>query len=158
MDPAPNTGDIAKRTGGAPDQIGRFPAVRLPQDAFVIHFQEGVYGIMTPANRQAVGKWALQVGKRTDPELSPYLMEAYGFANKLGTPIIMALDLENALSEDEIKMRLKDRWEEAGLTGKADPLAVAHVLAGIRGITLGITCAKNRSAKSKSILPRTPPH
>lgn len=140
---------IAKKTGGTIDRIGNLAAVRLPHDAYVVHFSKDMFGVMLPANRQAVVGWVREVHSREEPKLSPYLQEAYGYASDLGTPIIMAIDLEHAVAESQIRSRLQEEWKEMGFEGKADPLAVVKVLASIRGATLGITLKDKPFGKIK---------
>jgi hypothetical protein len=139
MNPPVRVEDIARNTDGKYDRLGSLEAVRLPQDAYVVSFPDSVFGIMAPANRQAVKKWVQEVGELSQPGLSPYLLEAHRVADEIGTPIIMAIELEDAFSEAEVMARLKERWEEAGFQGKADPLAVGKVIASVRGMTLGVT-------------------
>jgi hypothetical protein len=134
----PDVATIAKRRNGTADNIGGTAAVQLPQDAYVLRFAADLVGFMTPANRQSVGRWIREVDTRAAPDLSPYLTEAFGFADN-GTPLIMALDLSDVATEEGVKARLQDRWQEAGFEGKANVLEVAQVLASIRGITLGVT-------------------
>jgi hypothetical protein len=134
-----NITEIATNTGGTVDKIGNLGAVRLPVDAYVVRFEQNVFGVMLPAHRQDVVRWAREVRDRNEPALSPYLREAYGYAAELGTPIVLAIDLQDAIGEEELHNRLKEVWEDHGFKGKADPLAVTKVLASIRGATLGIT-------------------
>ena len=70
---------------------------------------------MTPANRQSVGRWIREVLNQEHPRLSPYLMEAYGFANDRGTPLIMAIDLHDAVTESGVQARLEARWKDSGM-------------------------------------------
>jgi hypothetical protein len=141
--------EVAKRTGGTIDRIGELAAVRMPHDAYVVRFTKDAFGVMLPANRQSVVRWVREVHDRDKPKFSPYLSEAYDYANELGTPVIMAIDLENAVSESEIRSRVQDNWKDAGLEGKADPLAAIKVLASIRGATLGITLKDRPFGKVK---------
>jgi hypothetical protein len=145
----PEIAAVAKRTGGTVDRIGELASVRLPIDAYVVRFTKDAYGVMLPANRQSVVRWVREVHNREKPALSPYLTEAYDYANDLGTPIIMAIDLENAVSESQIRTRVQDSWKDFGLEGKADPLEVIKVLASIRGATLGITLKDRPFGKIK---------
>lgn len=140
---------VAERTGGTIDRIGDLAAVRMPHDAYVVRFTRDAFGVMLPANRQSVVRWVREVRDRGKPEFSAYLNEAYDYANDLGTPIIMAIDLENAVSESEIRSRVQDNWKDAGLEGKADPLAAIKVLSAIRGATLGITLKDKPFGKVK---------
>jgi hypothetical protein len=140
---------VAKKIGGTIDRIGPLAAVRLPSDAYLVHFEKDVFGVMLPGNRQAVVRWLREVIDRTTPKLPAYLMEAQDVSVDVGTPVIMAIDLDGALSEGEIRERMKDNWKDAGLEGKADPLAVSKVLASIRGATLGITLRDRPFGKIK---------
>jgi hypothetical protein len=149
VDRTTNVTEIAKNTGGTLDRIGELAAVRLPHDAYLVHFAKDMFGIMLPANRQAVVGWIREVHNREEPKLSPYLKEAYEYASELGTPIIMAIDLEHAVAESQIRSRLQEEWKESGFEGKADPLAVIKVLADIRGATLGITLKDKPFGKIK---------
>lgn len=146
---ATNVTEISKKTGGTIDRIGELAAVRLPHDAYVVHFAKNTFGVMLPANRQAVVGWIREVHNREKPQLSAYLQEAYEYASDLGTPIIMAIDLEHAIAENQIRSRLQEEWKESGFEGKADPLAVVKVLASIRGATLGITLKDKPFGKIK---------
>lgn len=149
VDRATNVTEISKTTGGTIDRIGELAAVRLPLDAYVVHFAKDIFGVMLPANRQAVVGWIREVHNREEPKLSPYLKEAYDVTTEVGTPIIMAIDLENAIAESQIRSRLQEEWKEMGFEGKADPMAVIKVLASIRGATLGITLKDKPFGKVK---------
>jgi hypothetical protein len=144
-----NVTEISKKTGGTIDRIGELAAVRLPLDAYVVHFAKDTFGIMLPANRQAVVGWIREVHDREQPKLSPYLKEAYEVTTDVGTPIIMAIDLQDAVAESHIRSRLQEEWKEMGFEGKADPQAVIKVLASIRGATLGITLKDKPFGKVK---------
>jgi len=149
MDPPVRVEDIVRNTGGKFDQIGSMEAVRLRQDAYVVSFPDNVLGVMAPANRQAVKKWVDQVGERRRPAVPAYLLEAQRFSDEVGTPIIMAMELEDMVSEEDILVRIKERWQDAGFQGKADPLAVGKVLASVRGVTLGVTLHDQAFGKIK---------
>ena len=69
--------------------------------------------------------------------LSPYLQEAFTYATKVGTPIIMAMDLGGLVSLTEIEQRISklDALKGANVPGKE----LVSLLQGIQGITLGIS-------------------
>jgi hypothetical protein len=57
----------------------------------------------TPANRQDVTRWLRQTNVSTPGgHLAPYLQTAFSYATKVGTPIIMAMDLGGLVSVNEI--------------------------------------------------------
>jgi hypothetical protein len=138
-DSIPDMAAIAKRTRGNLDNIGGVAGVQLPQDAYVVRFHSQLIGFMSPANRQSVGRWIRDAEGRTEVEVSTYLKEAYSFAQDGGTPVIMALDLNDVVTLPGVYAKLQQQWDEAGFQGKAELKDVAKVLASIRGVTLGIT-------------------
>jgi hypothetical protein len=87
-----------------------------------------------------VGRWVREAGAAPGPQLSPYLSEAYRFGNDLGTPIILAMDLEDVATPEAIRQMLQE-------SGKYKDAAVLEqrvaLLASIRGVTLGITLLRD---------------
>ncbi len=105
---------------------------------------------MAPANRQSVARWMREVDARSAPQLSPYLAEAYHFANDVGTPVILALDLEDAVTLAGLQERLQTYVANAFLAQHSlQAEQVAKVLVGIRGITLGMTFNEQPFGKIK---------
>ena len=139
---------IAMRSGGTVDEIAGREAALLPSDTYVVKFGPTKIGAMSPANRQNVSYWVNSVyndAKRKP--LTEYLTEAVSFAEDVGTPIIMALDLENSVSADRIRSRLH-RFQS--LKGKEEHFdELAELLSQIRGVTLGVTITDTMYGKLK---------
>jgi hypothetical protein len=127
---------VERLSGGTADQFGKFGAVALPGDAYVVQFAPQMLAAMSPANRQLVGRWVREAEASPDLHLSPYLKEAFGYANFIGTPLVLAMDLEDVATPDAIRQMLEE-------SGKYKDAAVlqqrVNLLASIRGATLGIT-------------------
>lgn len=148
LDHQPDLNQVVAMTGGAPDTIEGYSVVALPSDAYLVKFGPSTGSFMAPANRQSVARWLKQVKAKDDINVSGYLFEAYKYANDRGTPVIIALDLENAMPLAEIKARL---------TMQSDFLKkhnvnvdnAATMLSGIRGLTLGITFGDKPFGKVK---------
>ncbi len=131
MEAAKPIADYAKQLGGSVDKFGSVPAVRLPDDSFVLELADGVLGTMAPGNRQKVSYWVT----RTNRALSPYLTEAIGDLDTKAQ-IVMALDLTNAFSADDIERGLeKFASVEKAQVNKAE---LAKLLSGIQGVQLEI--------------------
>lgn len=140
--------DLARSSGGRLEFIDNHKAVALPTNAYAVQFSGNIVGAMTPTNRQSVGRWIRETDSRVHPDLSPYLTEAFGYANGLGTPIILAIDLQDvATSEDDLAL-LKASDNFANQTD-AELQRLAKVLAGIRGLTLGVTLGEKPFGKVK---------
>ena len=135
-------------SGGRLEFIDQHKAVALPTSAYAVQFSSNVVGAMTPTNRQSVGRWIRETDSRTHPDLSPYLTEAFGYANGLGTPIILAIDLEDVATPDEVLAMLKAS-DKFAKQPDAELHRLAKVLAGIRGLTLGVTLGEKPFGKVK---------
>lgn len=131
-------GDVAGRFGGTIDMVEGKSAARLPGDLFVVQLTDRVLAAHTPANRQDVGRW-LRSTDIADPSqrYSDYLGRAYRYATEVGTPLIMAIDLNQAASETQWAAGLGrfESWKGS----EEETLAAAKLLAGIEGVTLGVT-------------------
>lgn len=130
--------NVAGRFGGAIDMVEGKSAARLPGDLFVVQLTDRVLAAHTPANRQDVGRW-LRSTDTTDPRerYSDYLGRAYQYATKIGTPLIMAIDLSQLASVTEMVERLGEFESWNG--SDEETRGAAELLAGIEGVTLGVT-------------------
>jgi hypothetical protein len=128
---------IAEKHNGKPDQFGDVKALKLPGDTYLVLFDDRTGSTFRPDNRQMVGRWIDLVKSRTQHALSPYLTKALGYADIVGSPIILAVDLKNVISPVEIRERLGQ--SEVLKNFRADVDEVTSVLSTIEGVTLGIT-------------------
>ena len=127
---------VAARWGGEIDRIANRNCVALPDDSYVVQFGPNLVGAYRPGNRQNVTRW-LKTTDTSGDRLSPYIQEAITYAEKAGTPIILALDLEGAISAEFVKTRL---GEIEALKGREiDVEQWANAVASVRGVTLGVT-------------------
>ncbi len=145
-----NMPTLARLSGGQLDQIGSLDAVALPNDSYVLRLGDHVGGAMAPANRQAASRWVRECASRDSANLSPYLNEALGFVDKIGTPIVLALDLEDVVTADGIQTRLASASAADFVKKyKLDVDQTAQELAGLRGVMLGITFRDQAFGKVK---------
>lgn len=133
----PSLAAFAKANDGALGTIDGLPVVSTPADAYVVQFEPQIVAAMSPASRQTIGRWIRQTKSSPNPALAPYLWEAYRFANEVGTPIIMAIDLEHVASTEQITEGI--RGIELLKNEKLDLAETAKFLAGVRGMMLGVT-------------------
>ena len=133
---------FAQQRGGSVDVVAGESAVALPDDTYAIKFGPTLVGAMKPANRQSVGRWIEASRDAKRRPLTPYLEEAVGYVQDVGTPIIIALDLENALAPAGIRASLEGMKCLEGKSVDLDKLSQA--LASVRGVTLGITLVERR--------------
>jgi hypothetical protein len=130
--------DVANHYGGTMDNISNHSAVRLPDDHFVLQMGPAFMASYTPANRQDVARWLRQTNVSVPGgHLSPYLQTAFTYATKVGTPIIMAMDLGGLVSIGEIEQRISKL--NALKDAKIPASQLVSLLQGIQGITLGIS-------------------
>jgi hypothetical protein len=144
----PAVESVARMSGGSVEQLDGIQTVALPGDAYLVNFGNKIVGAMAPANRQAVSRWLREIKGRKGSGLSPYLTEALGFANDVGTPVVLALDLEHAVSVDQVRLALASEPNFEKDTGVAVDEAATFVTS-LRGVTLGITLADKPFGKIK---------
>ncbi len=137
---------IAKRRGGTLDKLSNLPAAVLPNDTYVVQFGPMVLGAMGPGNRQSVLRWIRETQGGGKTELSPYLQKAAGYSDRGGTEIIMAIDLDGAVSWERAAKYLAAK-KELVKQSNVETKTLAGVLSSIRGVRLGIRIGERPSAK-----------
>ncbi len=130
--------EVAQRFGGSIDDIAGRSAARLPDDHYVVQLSSNLLASYTPANRQDVARWLRSTDTTTaGGKLPSYLETAFEYATKVGSPIVMAMDVSGAISEAEVQKRAATFEQLKGINIPLDQ--VAKVIASCQGITLGIT-------------------
>ena len=137
---------IEKMRHGTPDTIEGLPAVRRPNDTYIVKLATKLVGAMAPANRQAVVRWIRDVRKSSPSPLSPYLQRAAVFSDDTGSEIIMALDLEGVMSFERVGKYLKSHPKEMKEWG-ADLVKTAQLLSNVQGIRIGVRIGETQSSK-----------
>jgi hypothetical protein len=141
---APSIDNIAAKFGAKAERLSGHDTVLLPDDSLLVAFGADVLGAHIPGNRQEVSRWLHDVDSPSGGRVSPYLQRAEGYAVEVGTPVVMALDLTDALTEAQITDKL---GKMKSLEGKSfDAQKAAEVLSSIQGVTLGATVGKTINA------------
>ena len=136
---------IADRRGGTLDQLDNLSGAAMPNDTYIVRFAPRTVGAMQPANRQSVLRWIREV-QGNKGELSPYLQKAAGYSDDAATDIIMAIDLDGALSWERSAKYLKRNNDRLKLSD-AELKDAATVLGGVQGVRLGIRLGDRPSGK-----------
>ena len=126
---------IARAEGGYVDQIAGRPAAWTPSDAYFVEFDSKTVGIMHPAHRQAVARWAEYADRNRTVSLSPYLKRAAASVDAR-TQIVLAMDLDNVVQPH----RLQERLRESEFT-RDDPAKQQQwfqLIKGIQGVGLSV--------------------
>ncbi len=133
---------LAQQYKAIEDQIDSVPAVRLPDDSFVVEFGDSELGVMRPGNRQSVAAWIT----RTNHSLAPYLQEGVRFADE-GAEIIMAIGLQNAYSPQEVEAGI-ERFASVK-NSDVDRTKLSALIASVKGVMLGVTFGDKPYGKIK---------
>ena len=136
---------IARAEGGYVDQIDGKDAAWTPSDAYFVNLEPKLLGVMHPADRQAVTRWAALGKASRAVTISEYLKSAAASVNPQ-TPIVMALDLNGVVRPHNLDASLK----EFDLTRDdlAKQKAWFSALMGLKGVTLRVELTE----KSRGIL------
>jgi len=136
LESEPSMANTAAVHGGSVDEINGRSVAALP-GTYVVQFGKQLVGFLTPANRQDAGRWIEEVYSESGRvPLSPYLAEGVSYADRLGTPIIVAVDLKHIFSTAFIRSRLESAQALNGQNVDLDQLSAA--LASVEGMMLGL--------------------
>jgi len=130
---------IARAEGGYVDTINGLQSVWTPSNAYFIRLDAKTMGVMSPANRQAVSRWAQFGRQNTKNAVSSYLETAASYVGA-GTQIVLAIDLKDVVQPHKVRQALK----ESGLL-KNDAVKQREwekVISSIQGLTMKVHLGK----------------
>jgi hypothetical protein len=126
--------EIAKRRKGTIDTIESHAAIALPEDVYLIQFDDTTLGAIGPANRKLATSWLRDI--EAGLKLSSYLDRAAYYSDTSGSEIIIAVDLDGAFALESAVAYLKTK--PGVVSGQFTIQQAAAFLAGVKGIRLGI--------------------
>ena len=132
----PDLNKLSGLLGGSVDSLEGLPVLHLSLDADIVRLAPKLSGVVAPADRQAVSRWIRNTRARGMVSVSDYLKEMAVFPDKVGTEIIMAMDLDNVVSRSKVREFLNRSKTLSGKNVDLDRLS--QLLTSIRGATLGI--------------------
>jgi hypothetical protein len=124
---------IAAKEKGYVDVVANKKVAWTPRGAYVAKVAANSAGVLFPANRQYLSSWL----RGKSGQLSPYLRRVAQQQSKSGAQVTMAIDLQDAISPELVRSRLKQFKSLTGTSVKADD--VVDLVPSIRGVTLEIT-------------------
>mgnify|MGYP007059414490 CR=1 FL=1 len=142
----PQLTKTAARLNGSVDMLGGREVAVLPGDIAVIKMGPKWAGLRQPADRQEVSRWLNGMDQGTTGKLSEYMAASVKFAEG-GAPLIMAIDLKDMTSANEIRPILDEL--ESIKEYNVDKDELAKVLASIEGVSLGVSIGEKRYGKIK---------
>jgi hypothetical protein len=130
----PSVDQISRAVRGTRDSIAGLDAVVTQRGAMIVKFAPRVFGLMQPGSRQTAARW-VRGASAASTNLTPYLKEQAAVPERVGTEIIMAIDLADALNRERIHQALTN--SDVLKTNAIDITAATETIAGIQGVTLG---------------------
>ena len=127
---------IARAEGGYVDSINGLQAAWTPSDAYFVNLDSNTMGVMHPANRQAVSRWANFGRKSSRSVISPYLLQAAKSVRAGGPQIAMAVDLRDVPRPHKLQESLNRSNALKGNERKIKELF--GIISGIQGATLTV--------------------
>lgn len=125
---------IARAEGGYVDEIQGVKAAWVPSDAYFIEIDSKTLGLMAPADRQSIARWA-ERGKTQESAVLPgYLSTLTGAASK-GAQVVMAVDAADAVQTHRIRASL----EQSGLLQNSNLDSTVQLMSTLKGLTLQLT-------------------
>jgi len=136
---------LARSNGGQLETLRGHDAIATGGDAYLVSLGTNLVALYSPAHRQAASQWVAEVSSKGGNPLSDYLKGAVAKGNAT-TQIVLAIDLQDALSPRMITEGLKKVAMPAGAT---KPEEIAAQLQMLRGLTVEIAVAKDARATTQ---------
>jgi hypothetical protein len=139
----PSIADVAQHRGGRLDTIGGLPATWIPPNNCVVKFASGLFGLLSQADRQEAIRWVREATAANAQPLSPYLTQSIGYADSVGTQLILAVDLAGAFRTDAVRAAVA---RSKALDDLPEDQAAA-LMVGLQGVKLGVVVTDKLTGK-----------
>jgi hypothetical protein len=130
----PSMGDIARKRGGRNDVIAGAEVTWLGNQLCVTKLGPKLFGVVTPVTRAEAADWIRDMKSGRAGQFADYLAQSIGYADAAGTDIILAVDLADAFTEDDLRARAEGSDALDGVTAAV----AAKILASIQGVKFGV--------------------
>lgn len=137
MDNVPPIDIIRQVTDGTVDTVMDFQVVQTNHDRYIVRIDDNLAGGMRPAIRQSFTRWLGGLKQGSEPRIRDYLEQGLGYADELGTEVVLAFNLENSVSRSRVMDRIRD--SDVIRENSLNAADVSKQVASVRGLTLGIT-------------------
>ncbi|MFK7776492.1 MAG: hypothetical protein QM501_00035 [Gimesia sp.] len=138
---------IARAEGGYVDSINGLHAAWTPSNAYFVRLNTSVMGVMYPANRQAVSRWADFGRTNTKTVVSPYLVQSTKNVRPGGSQIAMAIDLHDIALPHQLQKSLEQSEILKGNKSKITELF--DIISGIQGATFSVKVGSKAEGELK---------
>ena len=128
---------MAQSIGGYTDAIEGDQAAWSPAGACYIGLDPQTLATAQPGNRQWISAWLEDMRSPAGDRSSAYLRNAAAAVNNQ-TPIVLAIDLHNALAMPAVMRWLRIDSNDAVATAMTDRIATAKALTAIHGLTIKV--------------------
>ncbi len=128
---------IARAEGGYVDKIGGVDCAWTPSDAYFVALEAKQLGVVFPANRQFVSRWAQGNAGLLS---SGYLLVADKQVDRMNQ-IVMAIDLRDVPQPHRLRERLQASPALKTLSAKLE--TIEKLIAGVQGLTLRIAVGQS---------------
>lgn len=128
--------DVAHYRGGKLEKVSGVDAVRLRDDSYLVTLASKLTAVVSPANRQFVGRVAKRDVSPGSTPLPDYLQNVVKHVGSGGYQLAMAIDLENMIDAGRVRERVANFGSLSNQKGKFDH--VVQVLSSLKGAMLEV--------------------
>jgi hypothetical protein len=129
----PSLQKIADKQQGYLEKVANADVAWLPQGAYGTRLGQDLYGFLFPANRQELSGWL----RSRSGKISTYLLQASTGMKQSGPQIVLAMDLEDAVTMSQLEAKLKSLKSIS--ESQVDIPAITKVMGSLRGARLAVT-------------------
>ncbi len=132
----PSIEQVTRLVHGTRDTVAGVEAVATERGGMIVKFGPRMYGMIRPGSRQTVSRWVRSAVGSTVVTLSPYLKAAADVPDRVGTEIIMSIDMTDALNRDRVRQALEN--SEVLKKSSIGVASATETIVGLQGATLGV--------------------
>ena len=125
---------IARAEGGYVDEIDGVKAAWVPSDAYFMELDPPTLGLMAPADRQSIARWA-EKGKTAQPEMLSDYLGALTTSAGHGAQVVMAIDAADAIQPHRVRARL----EGSKFATSQNLDSTIELISSLRGLVFQLT-------------------
>lgn len=137
---------VARAEGGYTDKVNGVNVAWVPSDAYFIEMDANTLGLLAPADRQVISRWAERRQSGGGMEISDYLGVAAAAVGK-GPQAVLALDTTDAIQPHRVRSRLEQSEFVKANNLQVDQLVT--LISNLQGVVLQITFTDKAQATAQ---------
>jgi hypothetical protein len=137
--------ELAERFDGELETLAGKTVVLTSFNAYVVRFAPRQFGFILPPDRNLAIRWQRNIKEGSHNSMSPYLRQALGYAEDVGTEIVMAIDMRGIAAQRTVRHKVT----QSVVLRELDQDKLTELFTNVQGITVGMRVGERINGKIK---------